>query len=305
MKTVARFPEETPLKPSRPGIPGWTHVAFALGCLLLSTAAGAAGSLRVCADPDNLPFSSQRQPGFENRIASILARDMHATLDYTWMKQRQSFIRQTLGANRCDVIIGVPASLDRLLTTRPYYRSGYVMVTRRGRQLAITSWDDPKLRNLKIGLHTMGNDGANSPPAAALGRHGLARNIVGYSMWGEGTQPNPQGQVIDAVASGTIDMAIVWGPFGGYFASRHHDLSVQPAPTDPAMPAMPFAWDMAMGVRKGEVELAEKLNRSISRHGPEIQKILSDFHIPLFASGQGLPPAPQRGGSPEPSILPR
>lgn len=277
------------------------RMAFFLG-LLVSAVPHAAETLRVCADPDNLPFSNQKQAGFENRIATILAKDMHAKLTYTWMKQRQNFFRQTLGANRCDVVIGVPASFDRVLVTRPWYRSGYVIVTQGKRHLDIKSWDDPALKNLRIGLHTLGNDGSNSPPASALGRHGLARNIVGFSMWGNGSQENPQGQIIEAVANGSIDMAVVWGPFGGYFAQKHHrTLITKPAPADPGMPDMAFVYDMAMGVRKGETELAEKLNKSIERRRSEIQKTLADFHIPVFAPDQGLPQTPPGGRSIEPS----
>lgn len=124
------------------------RMAFFLG-LLVSAVSHAAETLRVCADPDNLPFSNQKQAGFENRIATILAKDMHAKLTYTWMKQRQNFFRQTLGANRCDVVIGVPASFDRVLVTRPWYRSGYVIVTQGKRHLDIKSWGDPALKNLR------------------------------------------------------------------------------------------------------------------------------------------------------------
>ena len=254
-------------------------------CLLLfvSSSVKANNKLRVCADPDNLPFSNQKQEGFENKIAQVLAKDMHATLEYTWLKQRQSFIRQTLGAERCDVVIGVPRNYDRVLTTLPYYRSSYVMVFQTKRKFEIKSYDDPLLRELKVGLHAIGNDGSNSPPATAMGRHDLAKNIVGFSMWGDSTIKNPQGLIVDAVAEGKIDLAIVWGPFGGYFAKKYgHQLTVTPAPTDAGMPSMLFAYDISMGVRKGETKLVEKLESSILRNRQVIQKILSTYHIPLI-----------------------
>lgn len=254
-------------------------------CLLASSHAIANVELRVCADPDNLPFSNQEQQGFENKIAAVLAEDMHATLSYTWMKQRQNFFRQTLGAQRCDLVIGVPKDFGRVLTTQPYYRSSYVLVTQNSRNLKIKSYDDPILRGLKIGVHAIGNDGSNSPPAVALGRHGLAKNIIGFSMWGVGSIKNPQGQVVAAVAKGEIDAAIVWGPFGGYFASQYGDsLTIVPAPTDLSMPEMLFAYDISMGVRKGETEFVEKLEKSIKRNQDKIDKILLDYHIPVSHS---------------------
>ena len=258
---------------------------LALGCSPVM----ASDTLRVCADPDNLPFSNQQQEGFENKIAQVLAKDMHATLEYTWLKQRQSFIRQTLGADRCDVVIGVPRNYDRVLTTLPYYRSSYVLVFKTKRKFAIKSYDDPMLRELKVGLHAMGNDGANSPPASIMGRHDLAKNIVGFSMWGDSSIKNPQGQVIDAVAEGKVDLAIVWGPFGGYFAKKYgHELTVTPAPSDPGMPSMQFAYDISMGVRKGEIKLVEKLESSILRNRHAINKILSTYHIPLITQTSKL-----------------
>ncbi len=251
--------------------------------LLLPVWCGAAESLRVCADPDNLPFSNEKQQGVDNQIAAILAKDMNATLSYTWLKQRQNFFRQTLGAHRCDVVMAVPVGFNRVLATRPYYRSSYVMVTKKSRNLHISSYEDPVLKDLRIGLHVIGNDGSNVPPAVALGRYGLAKNIVGFSMWGEGSVKDPQGLVIKAVADGQIDVAIVWGPIGGYFASKYRDtLAVVPAPNDPNMPELLFSYDMAMGVRKDDTELAAKLEATLERHRSEIRHVLLASHIPVI-----------------------
>jgi mxaJ protein len=268
--------------------------AAALVSWLAAAPAAASVSLRVCADPDNLPFSNEKEEGYENKIAAVLAKDMGATLSYTWLKQRQNFFRQTLGADRCDVVIGVPVGFERVLSTKPYYRSSYVIVTPRKRDLVVKSYDDAVLRGWKIGVHAIGNDGANSPPAAALARHGLATNTVGYSMWGDGLAADPQGQVIDAVAKGDIDAAIVWGPLGGYFAGKYGDaLTVTPAPTDPGMPEMRFAFDIAMGVRKDDTVLAAKLETSIERNRREIREILSSYHVPLVETDAvSAPPQP-------------
>lgn len=250
--------------------------------LLASAGATAAEPLRLCADPDNLPFSNAQGQGFENKIAELIGRDLHAPVTYTWYRQKQDFIRQTLGSNRCDVVMGVPAALDRVLTTQPYYRSYYVFVTKATRKLSIASYDDPALKGMTIGVHAIGNDGANSPPAVALGRHGLAGNLVGFSMWGEQTQQDPQGDVVAAVARGDVDAAIVWGPLGGYFASKQGaSLKVSPAPVDAGMPAMPFAYDIALGVRKGDTARAAELQASLDRNRSAIRKILDSYHIPL------------------------
>lgn len=264
--------------------------------------AQAGAELRVCSDPDNLPFSNRKQQGFENKIAELLAADLHARLRYTWMKQRQNFFGQTLGARRCDVVMGVPEGFDRVLSTRPYYRSSYVLVTAKRRHLDIKSFDDPALRGLKIGLHTIGNDGSNAPPAVALSWRGLVNSIVGFSLWGDGSVKDPQGQIVDAVAKGDIDLAIVWGPLGGYFAKKYGSaLAVTPAPADPGMPGLAFAYSMAMGVRKDDASLAAKLEASAERNRSKIQAVLARYHIPLTEPDTGWA-APHKADPAEPPL---
>lgn len=256
---------------------------FAAAMLSFTTAVAAASELRICADPNNLPFSNRKQEGFENKIAELLADDLHAKLSYTWEKQRRGFIGYTLGAERCDVVMGVPTGYERVLSTQPYYRSGYAFVTVRRRHLEPKSLDDPILHKLKIGLHAIGNDGANSPPAHALARRGIVKNVVGYSMWGEGSVENPQGQLVEDVANGDIDVAIVWGPIGGYFAKKYGKaLVVTPVPADAEMPSQPFAFDISLGVRKDDKDLAAKLEKSLVRKRHEIRNILAAYHVPLL-----------------------
>lgn len=256
-----------------------------LFALLLANAASgfAANQLRVCADPDNLPFSNRKQQGFENKIAALLASELHAKLQYTWQRQRNGFIRQTLGAERCDVVMGVPYGYDRVLSTQPYYWSGYVFVTARDRHLAITSFDDPILAQLKIGLHGFGNDGSNSPPASALAVRGLVGNIVGYSMWGDGTAKHPQAEIIDAVAKGEIDVAIVWGPVAGYYAKKYGNaLELSFAPHDPKLPDIPFDYEMSLGVRKNDQAFAAQLEQILTAQQDRIQQILTTYQVPLI-----------------------
>lgn len=263
--------------------PRMLRVPLVAALLSFATAVAAESELRICADPDNLPFSNQKQEGFENKIAALLADDLHAKLSYDWQKQRQGFISGTLGAGHCDVVMGVPYGYERVLSTQPYYRSGYSFVTTRSRHLAFKSFDDPILRKLKIGLHAIGNDGANSPPAHALARRGIVENIVGYSMWGEESVENPQGQIVDAVANEDIDVAIVWGPIGGFFAKKYGEvLVVKPVPADAGMTSQPFAFDISIGVRKDDQAFAAKLEKSLERKRREIQDILVAYNVPLI-----------------------
>lgn len=254
--------------------------------LLLSATAAAASEreLRVCADPNNLPFSNQRGEGFENRIAELIAREQNAALRYEWWAQRRGFVRSTLREGRCDLIVGVPAGYDPVLTTRPYYRSTYVFVSRTDRQLRIDWFDDPRLGQLKIGVQLMGDDGANAPPAHALARRGIIRNVVGYTIYGDYSEANPPARLIDAVASGAIDLAVAWGPLAGFFASRETTpLTITPVakPTDP--PGLRFTFPIAMGVRKGDTALRDKLNLILANRRAEIKKILDDYGVPQLA----------------------
>ncbi|MFL5478628.1 MAG: quinoprotein dehydrogenase-associated putative ABC transporter substrate-binding protein, partial [Gemmatimonadaceae bacterium] len=183
-------------------------------------AATTAHQLRVCADPNNLPFSNQAQQGFENKIAEVVARDLDAKLTYVWWAQRRGFVRNSLNQDKCDVLIGVPSSFEMVRTTVPYYRSTYVFVTRDDKHLKVASFDDPRLRKLRIGVQLIGDDATNTPPAHALSNRNIITNVRGYSVYGDYRQPNPPARLIDAVARGDVDVGVAWGPLAGYFAKR-------------------------------------------------------------------------------------
>jgi mxaJ protein len=242
-----------------------------------------ASDLRVCSDPNNLPFSNQKQQGFENRLAELVARDLGAKVTYYWFAQRRGFVRNTLGANKCDVIMGVPSSFEMALTTRPYYRSGYVFVTRRDRKLGIRSLDDPRLRKLKIGVQMIGDDYASSPPAHALANRGMTRNVVGYSVYGDYTQDSPTRHIVDAVAKREVDLSAVWGPTAGYFARRSSvPLAVTLFTPEIDLPFLPFVFDISMAVRRGDTELRDRLDRIIEKRHAEIGTILRQYGVPLM-----------------------
>jgi mxaJ protein len=233
--------------------------------------------LRVCADPNNLPFSNERLEGLENRLAELVARELKTTVTYVWWAQRRGFVRNTLAAGRCDVIMGVPSSMPSVLTTRPYYRSRYVFVARSDRKLVVESFDDPRLRRLRIGVQVVG-DGANTPPMDALARRGLAQNLVGYTVFGDYAQPNPPARIMDAVSRGEVDIAIVWGPLAGFFAQRYSTpLELIPVPVDEALP---FEFSISMGVRKDNQALRATLDDILERRRAEIERILDEYGVP-------------------------
>ena len=264
--------------------------AAALSLAALAAAAPAPRELRVCADPNNLPFTNRAGEGFENRIAELVARDLHARLSYTWWAQRRGFFRNTLNASLCDVVMGVPSDFEMARPTEPYYRSSYVFVTRRDRHLAIASLDDTVLRRLRIGVQLIGNDYMNTPPAHALSRRGMVANVVGYTVYGDYTEPNPPARIVDAVARGDVDVALVWGPLGGSFASRERvPLVVTPVSPEMDPPGIPLAYSISMGVRKKDDALRRELDRVIETRRTEIGRLLDAY---------GVPRRPLPGGKP-------
>ena len=245
-----------------------------------STASPASRVLRVCADPNNLPFSNEKREGFENRIAELVARELRAELRYTWWAQRRGYIRNTLRAGLCDVFIGMPTGLDMVLTTRPYYRSTYAFVTKRSGP-RVTSFDDPKLKRLRVGVQIIGDDFANAPPGQALSNRGIVRNVRGYTVLGDYREPNPPSRIVRAVEKGEVDVAVVWGPLAGWFARRSSvPLRVVPVSPEVDLPYLPFVFDIAMGVRHGETTLRDSLDAVIARRSHDIDRILADYAVP-------------------------
>ena len=255
-------------------------IAAAQSACRQARAATETRDLKVCADPNNLPFSNQQQQGFENRIAELVARDLNAKLSYVWWAQRRGFVRNTINQNQCDVLIGVPSSFERTRPTIPYYRSTYVFVTRHDRHLKIASFDDPQLRRLRVGVQLIGDDGTNTPPAHALSNRGIVKNVKGYSVYADYREPNPPARIIDAVASGDVDVAVAWGPMAGYFAAREPvALDVKPVAPQIDLPFLPFVFDISMGVRRGNDALREQLNGVIERRRGDIDRILAQYGV--------------------------
>jgi mxaJ protein len=252
-----------------------------VGLSLIVSCAKPVTPLRVCADPNNLPFSNERGDGFENKLAEMVAADAGTRVEYTWWAQRRGFVRNTLRAGECDVLMGVPTEYELAQTTRPYYRSSYVFVSRQDRSLHLRSLDDERLRALRIGVQMIGDDFSNSPPAHALSARGIVQNVVGYSVLGDYSQPNPPARIVDAVASGEIDAALVWGPLAGYFA-RHQSVPLELGTITPPVDSAsrPFVFDISMAVRRGDTGTLEMLESFIQRRRVEIDRLLDEFGVP-------------------------
>ena len=250
-----------------------------LATALIAAAPAQARTLRVCADPNNLPFSNERGEGFENRIVALLGEELGASVEYTWWAQRRGFLRNTLKAGLCDLVPGLPKELEGVRTTAPYYRSTYVFVTRSDGP-RVTSFDDPVLRDLTIGVQLVGDDGWNTPPAHALSRRGVIDNLRGYSLYGDYREPNPPARIIAAVADREVDAAVAWGPLAGYFATRQKT-PLQVAPVQPQTDArLPMAWDIAMGVRPDDAALQRDIDAALERRRGDVDAILAAYGVP-------------------------
>jgi mxaJ protein len=254
---------------------------FALACVALLGASTrtAPRPLRVCADPNNLPYSNAKHQGFEDKLAQIVGHDLGRKVEYYYWAQRRGFVRNTLKAGHCDVIMGTSAGMELVLTTKPYYRSTYTFVSRRSSP-DIHSLDDPRLHEVKVGVQLIGDDFNNTPPAAGLTKRGVVHNVRGYTVYGDYREANPPSRIVKAVERGEIDVALVWGPLAGYFAKRSpvplRVVHISPSSDGP----LPYTFAIAMGVRKGEQAFRDSLDQVIVRRRGEIDRLLADYGVP-------------------------
>jgi len=278
------------------------HLAGALLLLIPSVLVGEAQGaevkeLRVCADPNNLPYSNERREGFENKIGELVAKELGAPLTYYWWPHQRGLVRNTLGAEQCDVLIGIPKDYDPVLATKPYYRTGYVIAYRKDRGFQIRSLDDPILKKIKIGVHS------DTPPHQALAERDLiGDNLVQYSLFYGWAHPEEQlGKPIQDLIAGQIDVAMIWGPTVGYYVKKWSASFLEVVPLQDDGPHTPMSFEISMGVRKGDKELRAQLDEALSTRQAEIRKILEEYGVPLLATGSriALPPEEEQPGQVE------
>ena len=239
-------------------------------------------TLTACADPNNLPFSNSAGQGFENKLAEMIASDLHARLRYVWWAQRRGYVRNTLNEKKCDFWPGIGSNVEMVATTRPYYRSTYEFVTRASDNLTGLTLDDPRLRHLRIGVQMVGNDATNTPPAHALAARGIISNVRGYMLYGDYSKPNPPAEIVHAVERRDVDVALVWGPLAGYFAAA----SPTPLRLEPVTPWLadeqwPMQFDISVGVQKDDQKLLKNIDRALALRSVDIQRLLATYHVPV------------------------
>jgi mxaJ protein len=258
-------------------------LAGLLGCV---SSAWCGEPLRVCADPDNLPYSHRDGRGFELRIAELLADALHAPLQIRWQAQRRAFVRKSWRDAGCDVLLGVPSGTDGVLTTRPYYRSSYAIVTRTHDAAPLRGLDDPRLRELHIGVQLLGTDQATTPPGQLLARRGVVQRVHGFPI--DGPTPAPQ-RMVEALADRAIDAALIWGPQAGWFAaSAKIPLTVSPLRVSRAEPELPIQFDVALAVRPDRGDLRELLDAAMATQRSAIDAILARHHLPRIDRDEGV-----------------
>jgi mxaJ protein len=237
---------------------------------LLMGSAHANGVFRICAEPSNLPMSDQKsQSGYEIEVASLLAEAMKEKLEVNWIAQRDhSYFRQTIGKDACDAIMSVPSEFHRLTTTRPWYKTGFVFVREKDKKLP-QSFDDESLAKMQIGVPATGL--GDLPPVMALSRRSLAKNLHHYSVY-------DPARLISGLEKKDIDLAVVWGPFGGWLA---HKKNMHWALTPEKDFNIPMTFSMSVGVKKGNVAMKKKIEKALDQQKDKIAAVLMKWHVPV------------------------
>ena len=232
--------------------------------------------LRVCADPRNLPFSDQKGEGFENKLAELFAAKLQKKIDYTYYPQATGFVRMTLGAHRCDVIMGFPQGDDLVQGTNPYYRTAYALISKQGSDLnGVAELNDARLKGKHIGIV------AGTPPATNMAANGLMGSAKPYPLMIDTRVDSSAEAMINDLNKGDIDAAILWGPMAGFYAKKSDPpLHVTPLVKEKTGPQLVYR--IGMGVRRSDQNWKRLLNRLIQENQPEINQILIGYGVPLL-----------------------
>jgi len=270
----------------------WQRVCALFGLLVVAGGPTASRSaeivdrseLKVCADPNNLPFSDEKKEGFENKIAELLGADLGLPVTYTWFPQVVGFVRNTLRTHLCDLVMGTVAGDEVMQTTNPYYFTTYVMFYRLDKKLSFEGAQDPKLANLRLGVV------GGTPPADLLVRHDLMSHVKPYALTVDTRAESATHQMVQDVVDGTIDVGFLWGPIAGYYR-KHDDLPLTLVPLKDEQGAARMEYHIAMGVRENEPEWRRRINAVILKRESDITAILRDYGVPLLdAQGQLVGP---------------
>ena len=230
--------------------------------------------LRVCADPGNLPFSNDKQEGFENKIAQRLAHDLGETLTYTWFPDSQGFTRATLYKHRCDLIVGTVSGNDEVETSSPYYETGFMLVTRTADKMKATAIGDPSFQGSRIGLI------ARTPPTDLVVKHNLLGRVHPYPLVVDTRVDHPSQDMLHDLADKKIDVALVWGPYAGFYI-KHDNLPLTAVPLDPEHSRTPMRFEIAMGVRPADHAFLKRVNDVIAKDQAGFTTILTEYGIPV------------------------
>ena len=257
------------------------HHFVLLGLLLINSVSAEAqeivdrSKLKVCADPNNLPFSNEQKEGFENKIAELMGKELGLAVDYAWFPQVIGFVRNTLRAHLCDLVVGTVAGDEIMQTTNPYYFTTYVMLYRSDKGLAPTGPQDPSLAGLRLGVV------GGTPPADLLARYDLMAHTKPYALTVDTRFESPTHEMVKDVADGTIDVGFLWGPIAGYWR-KHDELPITLVPLKSEPGAARMEYHIAMGMRANEPEWRRRVNAAILKREPEITTILRDYGVPLL-----------------------
>jgi quinoprotein dehydrogenase-associated probable ABC transporter substrate-binding protein/PQQ-dependent catabolism-associated CXXCW motif protein len=267
----------------------WLAPAVLSAALLLGSTSGQAQigelvdphRLRVCADPANLPYSNQAGEGFENKIAELLAAKLDRELTYTWYPQTVGFVRNTLGAGLCDLVIGITTTSELLQNSNPYYRSSYVLLQRADAEPRVGSLHDPALKDLRIGAV------ARTPPVSLLASQGLLGQLKPYPLVVDTRYVSPGRDMVKDVESGEVDVGVLWGPIAGYWAGRA-SVPLELTPLLGEAQGVRLDFRITMGMRRNEPDWKREINDLLKANAAEIEAILQEYGVPLLDE-QGRP----------------